>query len=179
MPDLKRKIIISIGNNKDASRLSGLAAKLFHQAYTGNMSAATLESYISESFSLCQQQTQLADPTVTTLLVEVENELVGYAQLRLNKIPMAVNLDISAELWRIYIDKSSHGLGVGRQLLSKVGEIASEMSYENIWLGVWEQNLKAIAFYKKLGFKEAGNHEFHIGGETQNDLVFTASTNAL
>ncbi|MFQ3324031.1 MAG: ribosomal protein S18 acetylase RimI-like enzyme [Pseudomonadales bacterium] len=179
MTDIERKIVISIGNNKDALRLSHLAAKLFHQAYADSMSADILASYIKESFTSSQQQAQLSDPNVTTLLVEIDQLLVGYAQLRLNPIPKTISLDISAQLWRIYIDKSSHGLGVGRQLLSRVGKIAYAMSHENIWLGVWEENLKAIAFYRQLGFKEVGSHEFHIGGEIQNDLVFAVSTSAL
>jgi ribosomal protein S18 acetylase RimI-like enzyme len=174
--DIKRKTIFSIGNEEDALRLSKLAANLFHQAYAGSMSSDVLESYIAEDFGLTQQHAELSDPNITTLLVEIENVLVGYAQLRLKPIPVAIDLDISAEIWRIYVDRSCHGLGIGRQLLSRLGEVAHEMSHDKIWLGVWEQNPKAIAFYKKFGFHEIGNQEFHLGAEIHNDLVFIGST---
>ncbi len=178
MTDIKGKVIISIGNEEDALRLSKLAANLFHQAYVGSMSSNVLDSYIAEDFGMTQQHAELSDPNITTLLVEIENELVGYAQLRLKPIPVAVDVTITAELWRIYVDKSCHGLGVGRQLLCRVGEIALERSHDKIWLGVWEHNEKAIAFYKKLGFNVIGNQEFHIGDEIHNDLVFIGSTSA-
>jgi ribosomal protein S18 acetylase RimI-like enzyme len=176
--DIERKIIISIGNEGDALRLSKLAANLFHQAYVGSMSSDILESYIVGDFSMTRQQAELSDPNITTLLVEIEDVLVGYAQLRLKPIPVAIDFDISTELWRIYVDRSCHGLGIGRQLLSRLGKIAREMLHDQIWLGVWEQNPKAISFYKKLGFKEIGNQEFHIGTEIHNDLVFIGSTSA-
>ena len=178
MTDIERKIIFRIGNEEDALRLSRLAANLFHQAYVRSMSSDVLDSYIAEDFGVTQQHAELSDPNITTLLVEIENVLVGYAQLRLKPIPVAIDFDISAELWRIYVDRSCHGLGIGRQLLSRLGEIAHEMFHDKIWLGVWEQNPKAIAFYKKLGFNEIGNQEFHIGAEIHNDIVFIGSTSA-
>jgi ribosomal protein S18 acetylase RimI-like enzyme len=178
MTDIERKITIRFGNEGDALRLSKLAANLFHQAYVGSMSSDVLDSYIAEDFGMTQQQAELSNPDITTLLIEIENVLVGYAQLRLKPIPVAINLDISAELWRIYVDRSCHGLGIGRQLLSRLGEIVREISHDKVWLGVWEKNPKAIAFYKKLGFIEIGNQEFHIGAEIHNDLVFIGSTSA-
>ena len=169
---------ISIASEKDAFRLSRLAANLFHQAYAESMPSAALASYIAEDFGIDQQRAELSDSNITTLLLDVENELVGYAQLRLNPIPVATDIAVTAELWRIYVDRSCHGLGVGRDLLYRVGEIAGEMSHEKIWLGVWEDNQKAIAFYKKLGFSEVGQKEFDLGGEVQNDLVYVGSTSA-
>jgi ribosomal protein S18 acetylase RimI-like enzyme len=175
---MQRRVITRIAAEEDALRLSTLAARLFRQTYVDSISAVVLDPHIVESFGKTQQHAELLNPNIKTLLVEIENELVGYAQLRLKPIPVAVGFEVSAELWRIYVDQSSHGLGIGRQLLSRVGELASEMSHEKIWLGVWERNLKAIAFYHKLGFKEVGNHEFHMDVEIQNDLVFMGSTGA-
>lgn len=178
MTNIERKTTISIASEKDALRLSELAANLFHQAYAGNMSAVALKSYIAEDFGINQQRAELSAPNITTLLLEVEDVLVGYAQLRIKPIPVVVDFDITAELWRIYVDRSCHGLGVGRQLLSRVGKIAREMSHDKIWLGVWEQNQKAIAFYKKLGFSVVGEKEFHLGDEVQNDFVCVGPVSA-
>lgn len=178
MTDTERKTVIRIASEQDALRLSELAANLFHQSYARDMPADALKSYIAQDFGVTQQRAELLDPNITTLLVEVDNDLVGYAQLRLNPIPVTIDSDITAELWRIYVDRSCHGLGVGRQLLHRVGEIACEGGHDKIWLGVWEQNLGAIAFYKKLGFRVVGEKEFHLGGEVQNDFVCVGFTNA-
>ena len=39
------------------------------------------------------------------------------------------------------------------------------------WLGVWEHNPRAISFYRKSGFVEAGEHVFPLGGDPQRDVV--------
>jgi ribosomal protein S18 acetylase RimI-like enzyme len=39
------------------------------------------------------------------------------------------------------------------------------------WLGVWERNPRAIAFYRKMGFAECGEHVFTLGHEPQRDVV--------
>jgi diamine N-acetyltransferase len=143
LADIERKIIISIASEKDVFRLSKLAAKLFYQTYVGNISSDTLESYITEDFGMAQQLTELSNPNITTLLVEVENVLVGYAQLRLKQIPLAVDVDITTELGRIYIDKSCHGLGIGRKLISRLLVIAREMFHDKMWPGVCERNRSA------------------------------------
>jgi ribosomal protein S18 acetylase RimI-like enzyme len=178
MTDIKRKVTISFASESDALRLSVLAANLFHQTYTDSMPADALKTHIAEDFGVAQQRAELLDTNITTLLVEIENELVGYAQIRLKPIPVTVDYDVTAELWRIYVDKSCHGLGVGRQLLCRVGEIALERSHDKIWLGVWEHNEKAIVFYKKLGFSVVGQHVFNLGGEVQNDFVCIGDTRA-
>ena len=82
------------------------------------------------------------------------------------------------ELWRIYVDHSIHGFGIGRLLLSKVSKAASAMSSNQIWLGVWEKNLHAISFYEKHGFIVVGSQEFFIGAEVHNDIVMLGSVNA-
>jgi len=44
-----------------------------------------------------------------------------------------------------------------------------------VWLGVWEHNPRAIAFYRKWGFEAVGEHVFVVGTDPQRDLVMTRS----
>ena len=53
----------------------------------------------------------------------------------------------------------------------KAEEIALQNHLKYIWLGVWEKNTEAIAFYKSLGFTDVGNHVFMLGKDAQNDLI--------
>jgi len=39
-----------------------------------------------------------------------------------------------------------------------------------VWLGVWERNYRARAFYEKMGFEPFGFHYFQFGPERQRDL---------
>ncbi len=40
-----------------------------------------------------------------------------------------------------------------------------------LWLGVWEHNDRALAFYARQGFREAGDHVFQIGQQIDRDLI--------
>jgi ribosomal protein S18 acetylase RimI-like enzyme len=39
------------------------------------------------------------------------------------------------------------------------------------WLGVWERNAKARAFYARQGFRDVGEHLFPIGKRVDRDLL--------
>ena len=172
------EIAIRNGVLSDALVLSKVAARLFHQTYEGEMPSKNLESYVAEDFCFDQQLAELQNLNVTTLLVENAGELVGYAQVRRKAIPVETDSNVTIELWRIYLDKFSQNLGIGKALLSKVGEVARSMPGDQIWLGVWEQNLKAISFYEKHGFCVVGSQKFNIGSEIHNDLVMVGSASA-
>lgn len=79
----------------------------------------------------------------------------------------------SLEIERIYIKKKFQKHGLGKYLLNKAMEIAMERNKKKIWLGVWEKNENAIAFYKKLGFVQTGAHSFYMGDERQMDFIMT------
>ncbi len=42
---------------------------------------------------------------------------------------------------------------------------------KSIWLGVWEENPKAIRFYEKNGFVPFSRHIFKMGDEEQTDIM--------
>jgi len=175
---MAKEIVARTGEPNDAQELSDIAARLFHQTYYGKMPSPDLESYIAEEFTLEAQLSELEDPDVTTLLAESDGELVGYVQIRRKSVPVAIESNVPIELWRIYLDKSSQGLGIGKLLLSAAGHAASEMGSQHIWLGVWERNIQAISFYERRGFNVVGSQEFNIGTETHNDLVMVGSVDA-
>jgi ribosomal protein S18 acetylase RimI-like enzyme len=71
----------------------------------------------------------------------------------------------------LYVVSDCHGTGVARDLMNAcVAEIRSHRS-DVVWLGVWERNPRAIAFYRKLGFLEVGEHVFSLGSDPQRDIV--------
>ena len=50
---------------------------------------------------------------------------------------------------------------------------ASGRGAKTLWLGVWERNLRAQAFYRKMGFVDAGSHTFLLGSDRQTDRLLT------
>jgi ribosomal protein S18 acetylase RimI-like enzyme len=78
-----------------------------------------------------------------------------------------------AELNRIYVVTERHGTGVAQALLKEALANAAAAGADCLWLGVWEHNPKAMAFYKKFGFEIVGSHPFMLGHERQRDLVMS------
>jgi ribosomal protein S18 acetylase RimI-like enzyme len=63
------------------------------------------------------------------------------------------------------------GKGVGRELMAAAIREAGQRGCDSVWLGVWEKNPRAIAFYKKWGFQEVGSHVFQLGDDLQTDFI--------
>ena len=61
--------------------------------------------------------------------------------------------------------------GFGKKLLEKALAVSKELEKEFMWLGVWDQNPKAIEFYQSQGMIICGKHTFDFAGDPQSDYV--------
>jgi len=67
--------------------------------------------------------------------------------------------------------REAHGSGFGAALMEASVEMARAWHADVLWLGVWEHNDRALAFYARHGFREAGDHVFQIGQQVDRDLI--------
>jgi len=155
----------------EAALLADLGARLFRQTYEAFNTAENLRSFISTSFSESLQLAELQDPDMTCLFAEDDGEIVGYVQMRKAASPCEESSPGDAELWRIYVDQSCHGRGIGKKLMDAVVTAAEEWKSARLWLGVWEKNDKALAFYERNGFAARCDHIFRVGDDDQRDIV--------
>ena len=79
------------------------------------------------------------------------------------------------ELVRLYVSRESLGSGVGAALMQACIREAKQRGYETLWLGVWEHNHRAQAFYRKWNFIEVGKHMFQLGDDAQTDILMQRS----
>lgn len=56
-------------------------------------------------------------------------------------------------------------------LMRTAEQFASAHGKQTMWLGVWEHNEPAKAFYRAMGFVETGAHTFVLGSDAQTDLI--------
>lgn len=56
------------------------------------------------------------------------------------------------EIWRIYIDSSAQGKGIGKQLLAYGEQKAQEEGYNEVVIWVFKENHRALKFYQKNGY---------------------------
>jgi ribosomal protein S18 acetylase RimI-like enzyme len=134
--------------------------------------------HVAEAYGESQQARELADPDISTLLVAVEARLVGYAQLRSGVSPACVSGDAPIELSRFYVAREWHGRGIAQALMSGVVAEAQRRRARTVWLGVWERNARARAFYAKIGFVDVGSHLFMLGNDPQTDRIMVRTLTA-
>jgi len=159
----------------DAPWLAALAERTFRETYAAQNTPENMERYVGEHFGAGRQARELADPAVQTLVAEVNGRAAGYAQLAWSTAPACVVGEAPIEVTRFYVDRPWHGQGVAQALMASLVERAAAAGARTAWLGVWERNPRAIAFYRKSGFSEVGTHTFLLGTDPQRDFVLARS----
>jgi len=164
-------IEIRRGTPADAAVLAEFARRLYVDAFGVENDPHHLARFLETNYGIEQQGRELSSADVITLLAEEEGDLIGFAQVRRSTPPQCAAGDDVVELWRFYIDRPYHGRGVAQLLMSEALTAGSDLDGRSVWLSVWERNPRAIAFYKKFGFKDVGTKDFWVGGDRQMDRV--------
>ena len=159
----------------DAASLAAFAARTFIEAFGADNDPKHMTAHLAATYGPEQQRAEISDPSVVTLLLEADGVMAGYAMVRRNAPPACVPIRTAVELWRFYVDRPWHGHGGAQRLMAGVREVAAAFGAPAIWLGVFERNARAIAFYGKCGFADAGAGEFILGGDRQTDRILAAS----
>jgi GNAT superfamily N-acetyltransferase len=163
------------GTAADAPALAALARDTFFDTFASTNDATDMALHLERAYGVAQQTAELTDPAVITLLVEEAGQAVAYAQLRTGRVPDCVTGASAMELWRFYVTRDWHGRGVAQQLMERVMTEARQAGAATLWLGVWERNPRAQAFYGKCGFVDVGEHVFLFGTDPQTDRVMARS----
>jgi len=166
---------IRVATAADAAVLADLARRTFYDTFASTNDANDMALYLAKAYGIDQQTREIEDRDITTLLVEEGDVAIAYAQVRAGHVPECVSGPEPIELWRFYIDREWHGRGVAQQLMEAVRVEARRRKAQTLWLGVWERNDRARAFYAKCGFTGAGTHIFLFGTDPQTDLVMVAA----
>lgn len=151
--------------------LQTISKDTFTAAFGSYNNPRDFKSYLTLAFSLDRLQAELRNPNSFFYFVYLKTSLVGYFKINLGKAQSEFKDDGGMELERIYVLATHQGLGIGIRLLSYVTELAKHKNAGYVWLGVWEKNTRAIAFYKKHGFKKIGSHPYFIGKDKQTDWL--------
>ncbi len=155
----------------DAPPLAVLARATFFDTFASTNNPADMALHLQRAYGVEQQTAELADTGVITLLVEEGDRAVAYAQLRTGAVPECIHGPRPMELWRFYVNRDWHGRGIAQALMDRVIVEAGQAGARTLWLGVWERNPRALAFYAKCGFADVGEHVFLFGTDPQTDRV--------
>ncbi len=158
---------------EDATILTDLAYQTFWDAFAHHPKNAPddLNHYMRQAFTIEQLTEELVDSKNSFLIAEIEGELAGYSKIVFGNIEAGVTAEKPVELSRLYSHQKFLGQGVGQTLMDACIERPRDAGCDVMWLGVWEYNPRAQAFYKKNGFREVGKHIFQLGKDPQTDLL--------
>ena len=159
----------------DAATLADLARRTFYETFASTNDPTDMALHLKSAYGVDQQTREITDRDITTLIVEHDGAAVAYAQVRGDHVPDCVSGPAPLELWRFYVDASWHGRGIAQSLMERVKNVARERGAKTLWLGVWERNDRARAFYAKCGFADVGEHIFLFGTDPQTDRVMVTS----
>ena len=170
---MSQKVHVTIrrANSDDATLLAELGAHTFQETFAADNTSEDMIAYVAANFSIAQQAGELAHPASTFLIAEVDGQAAGYAKLHAGEPPKEINGAKPIELVRLYVSSEWFGRGVGEALMRACLDEARSAGHETLWLGVWEKNARAQAFYNKWDFRAVGEHIFQLGSDAQRDIL--------
>lgn len=166
---------VRLAQPQDARQLAEFSDRSFRETFESYNTPEDMALYAAETFGEDKQLREILDPSLRVGVAYQGDELIGFYYLRLGKPDPAIEGPRPVELMRLYVDSRWHGKKLAHELLKQAMDWSREQGFATFWLGVWERNWRAQAFYKKWGFSEVGSHVFQLGTDPQRDLVYSLS----
>ncbi|MGO1787256.1 MAG: GNAT family N-acetyltransferase [Sphingobacterium sp.] len=155
----------------DIEQLQEIGKETFLETFSTSNTQENMEKYLAEGFSLKKLSDELTNENSEFYFASSENSVIGYLKINFGASQTERQDEKNLEIERIYVLKEFYGKKVGQMLYEKAIEVAKQKSLAWVWLGVWEENPRAIRFYEKNGFVEFDKHIFTLGDEEQTDLM--------
>lgn len=156
---------------EDAALIADISRKTFYDTFADHNTKEDMDKFMNEQFTREQLMKETGDKENIFLLAWDGDEAVGYAKMREGEKRPEFEGKRSIEIARIYALQTAIGKGVGKALIQQCIAIAVEKERDVIWLGVWEKNERAIAFYTRFGFEKFSTHDFVLGNDVQTDWL--------
>ena len=155
----------------DLDMLQQISRETFLETFAASNTTENMNSYLSVNLSVDKLRAELSDPDSMFYFATEDTNVIGYLKINKGNAQSEKISDRSMEIERIYARAAYHGKGIGQMLLEFAIEKARDFHADQVWLGVWEENPRAIAFYRKNGFTEFDRHEFRLGDDIQTDIM--------
>ena len=155
----------------DAALIADLSRQTFYETFASFNSKENMDMFMNEQFAREILMKEVAAPGNIFFLAMEGEEPLGYVRLRENNNPPELNGINAIEIARIYAVTAAIGKGIGKTLMQECIRVALERKKELVWLGVWENNQRAIDFYTRWGFEKFATHVFMLGNDAQTDWL--------
>ena len=155
----------------DVERLQAIGRITFSQTFSAHNSPEDMADYLNKSYSIDKLVDEIENPNAEFYFAQDGETVIGYLKINTGDAQTEKN-DLNAfEIERIYVDEAYLGKKIGQLLFNKAIDLAKEKKATYVWLGVWEENHRALAFYNKNGFVPFDKHIFKLGNDEQTDIM--------
>lgn len=155
----------------DLETIQKMSIQTFKETFANVNTPENIATYVKKSFSVKQLTTELNNVNSQFYVAYLNEEAVGYLKINVGDAQTETFNRNALEVHRIYVLRKYRGKNIGQLLLDEAKNIAQHTSVECIWLGVWEENHRALRFYTKNGFVLFDKHVFIMGNDDQTDLL--------
>ena len=158
--------------------LESLAQRVFTQTYGAWLTPELLREHLDSALSAPQLARELADPRYAYWVCEVDRSMSGFIKLADTRPPACLRSPRAIEVAKLYVDADRRQRGVGSALMAAALASPRATNAESVWLLVWEENTRALAFYERWGFEAVGHQDVHVGDTAFHDLVMELTLGA-
>lgn len=170
-------IVINKVTSNDIDELQKISRQTFYETFATKNTEANMIKYLDEDLSIDKLTAEFNNPNTEFYFAELGNSVVGYLKLNCGQSQTELQDNNALEIERIYVLRQFQGKQIGQKLYNKALQIARQKNTNYIWLGVWEENPRAISFYKKNGFVKFDKHVFKLGNDEQTDIMMKVKLN--
>ncbi|MFN7312330.1 MAG: GNAT family N-acetyltransferase [Bacteroidota bacterium] len=163
-------ILISQANETHHAMVAKTAAETFYETFRPYNTEEDIQAYIQKAYQLDLIKQQLESSNYVFFLAYFNNEVAGYAKLIPNSTYNGL-IGNSIELEKIYVYAKFQGIGVAQELLNSCVDWSVQQHYNTLFLGVWQENKRAIRFYEKEGFTTFNTRTFQLGDRLCDDYM--------
>ena len=168
-------IMIRKCTERDLHTLKDVSIKTFDDTFRSKNKPENIDAYLKNTFQISLLEKELKHPSSEFYFILYNSQVAGYLKINTLEAQTEQIGNNALEIERLYLLSSFQKKGLGNQLMEFAFKRARKLNKQAIWLGVWEKNINAIAFYKKYGFKKIDAHSFYMGDEEQVDWIFMTS----
>jgi ribosomal protein S18 acetylase RimI-like enzyme len=161
------------GVPNDATCIGLLSIQVFLDTYATEGVRPDLAREALGEYSPARFEQRLRDENRSFVLAEAGEGLLGFAEVRTrpSALPTQDIARSGLELVRLYVQPSAQRAGLGRRLLRESELICEGSGSGILWLTVWSENTRALAFYRALGYVDVGASTYTSQGNSYENRV--------
>jgi diamine N-acetyltransferase len=168
-------MIIRPATAADAPALAAFGDKTFFDTFGHLYPKTDADFFRAQRFSLKQTLADIGTDGRYIQLAFDSHNLIGFLDCGALGLPVEVPDPTGLELYRLYVDVSAQGTGLAQTLMNTALDWARANAAATLYLGVYHDNARALAFYRKFGFKIVGAYQFKVGNTLDDERIMACT----